>query len=218
MQLWANWLEALQFALEFFSSALGVSAGVAIVLLTLSLRLALLPVSWSSTYLGCIHQKRLRKLQPELQRLKAQFGKDPAVLAEKTLKLYRDRNLSFVEWRTFLGTLAQMPVLLGIFQVLRAGAGAGRFLWASSLARPDLWLAITAGITTALMVAANPDLPEQTRMIMMVFPSIIAIVFALNFASALAVYWITSNIFTAVQTAAVHLVVGQRIRSGIIAL
>lgn len=218
MQLWADWLEALQFALEFFSSTFGVSVGMAIVLLTLALRLALLPVSWYSAYLGCIRQKKLRKLQPELTRLKARFANEPAVLAEKSFRLYQDRDLSLVDWRGFFGTIAQMPVFLGIFQLLRTGASAGRFLWASSLSRPDVWLAIIAGITTALMFAANADLPEQTRMFMLVLPGVIAAVIALNCASALAVYWITSNIFTAAQTAAVHFVVGRRIRSGVIAL
>ena len=216
MQLWANWLEALQFALQFFSSTFGVSAGVAIVLLTLTLRLALLPVSWSAAYLGCVHRKKLEKLQPELQRLRERFGREPAVLARKTARLYRDRNLALVEWRTFFGSLAQMPVFIGMFQLLRAGANAGKFLWASSLARPDLLLAIIAGITTALMIAANPDLPEQARVILMVLPSVVAILFAMNCASALALYWITSNIFTAAQTATVHFVVGRRIRSGAI--
>ena len=211
MQLWANWLETLQSALQLFSSTFGLSTGVAIVLLTLGLRLALLPVSWSSAYRACIHQQKIKKLQPELQRLRSRFAKEPAVLAEKTFELYRKHRLSLIEWRSFLGSLAQMPVLLGMFQVLRAGVDAGRFLWVASLSRPDFWLALIAGITTALMVAANPDLPEQTRAIMLVLPSVVAFVFALNFASAIAVYWITSNLFTAIQTAAVHFVVRRHI-------
>jgi len=211
MPLWSNWLETLQSALQLFSSTFGLSAGAAIVVLTLALRLALLPISWSSAYRACVHQKNMRKLQPELQRLRSRFEKEPGVLVEKTLELYRKHNLSVVEWRSFLGSIAQMPVLLGMFQVLRAGVDAGRFLWVSSLSKPDIWLALIAGVTTALMVAANPDLPEQTRAIMLVLPSVLAVVFALNFASAIAVYWITSNLFTAIQTAAVHFVVRRHI-------
>jgi YidC/Oxa1 family membrane protein insertase len=111
-----------------------------------------------------------------------------------------------------------MPVLLGVFQVLRTGAESVRFLWISSLARPDVFLAVLAGITTALMMAANPDIPEQTRMFVIILPSVIAVVFALKFASALALYWVASNLFTAAQTSAVHFVVGRRIRSGQIAI
>ena len=65
-----------------------------------------------------------------------------------------------------------------------------------------------------LMMMANPDLPESVRVIMIVVPSIIAIVAALKFSSALARYWATSNCFSAVQTTAWHFVVRRRIRTG----
>jgi membrane protein insertase Oxa1/YidC/SpoIIIJ len=77
---------------------------------------------------------------------------------------------------------------------------------------------VIAGVTTAIMIAANPDLPEQARTIMIALPSIVAFLFALNFVSALGVYWITSNVFTAIQTLAVHFVANRRIRNGSLAL
>jgi YidC/Oxa1 family membrane protein insertase len=136
------------------------------------------------------------------------------MLMEQTLKLYRRRGISFVSGRPIVGALVQMPVVLGMFQVFKSSTEAARFLWVSSLARPDLWLAILVGITTAMMIAANPDLPEQTRMILVAVPSIIAVLFALKFSSALGLYWITSNVFTAIQTLTVHLVIDRRIRDG----
>lgn len=218
MQLWTYWLEALQGALQLLATTFGISVGGAIVLLTLALRLALLPVSWSSAYRGCIHQKKLRKLQPELRRLRDRFGKEPPVLAEKTLELYRRRGVSFVEWRPFLGSLVQMPVFLGMFHLLRSGAQTGRFLWVASLSRPDFWMAVVAAVTTAMMIAANPDLPAQMRIVMVALPAVIAFLFALKLASALSVYWVASNAFTAFHTIVVHYVVGRRIRNGRIAI
>jgi membrane protein insertase Oxa1/YidC/SpoIIIJ len=43
------------------------------------------------------------------------------------------------------------------------------------------------------MMAANPDLPEQMRLLLILVPSILAAVAALKFCSALAVYWTISN-------------------------
>jgi membrane protein insertase Oxa1/YidC/SpoIIIJ len=77
-------------------------------------------------------------------------------------------------------------------------------------------LAILAGLTTALMMHANPDLPEEMRLIMVVVPSIIAVVFALKFCSALSLYWVTSNCFSTLQTIAVHRSVGRQVVSGAI--
>jgi membrane protein insertase Oxa1/YidC/SpoIIIJ len=86
--------------------------------------------------------------------------------------------------------------------------------WGFALARPDPVFAILAALTTMLMMAANPDLPEQIRLILILVPSILAAVMALKFCSALAVYWTVSNCYSAIQTGALHYVVARRIKSG----
>ncbi|MGD2166508.1 MAG: YidC/Oxa1 family membrane protein insertase, partial [Gammaproteobacteria bacterium] len=93
MQLWTMWLETLRHLLEVLSSDLGLGSGLAIVALTLVLRFALLPVSWSTAYSSCVRQKRLKSLQPELQRVRERFGSQPQRLAEETMKLYRRKDL-----------------------------------------------------------------------------------------------------------------------------
>ena len=109
MNLWSSWLDLLQDALALFSSGLGLSVGLGIVLLTLAVRMALLPLSWSSAYLGCVHQKKLRKLQPDLARLRELYKDKPRLLIEKMQKLHRDRGVPQVEFRAFFGSLLQMP-------------------------------------------------------------------------------------------------------------
>jgi YidC/Oxa1 family membrane protein insertase len=214
MHLWAMWLDLIRDLLQLFSSVLG--AGLGIVALTLVLRVALLPISWTSAYRGCIQQKKLRKLQPELQRVREEAGDQPHVLAERTLAVYRKHGVSPLDVRSLLGAVAQMPVLLGMFQILRDSLRGVRFLWIASLSRPDTVIALIAGLTTALMMLANPDLPENLRLIMIVVPAVIAIVVALKFSSALAVYWAVSNCFAAVQTVAVHWLVARRVRMGLV--
>jgi YidC/Oxa1 family membrane protein insertase len=218
LQIWTAWLESLRTILEILSSNVGLGSGLAIVVLTLILRFALLPVSWRFAYSACIHQKRLKNLQPEIQRIRERFRDEPQYLGQATMELYRKNGLRLLETGPILGALVQMPVLLGLFSVLRQGWEQARFLWVANLSRPDFYLAVIAGATTALMILANPDLPEHTRMFMLLLPSIIAFVFALKFASALALYWIASNCFTAAQTWAVHHLVGRRIQSGVIKL
>ena len=218
MQIWNLWLETLRSLLELLSSEAGLGLGLAVIVLTLCVRAVLLPVSWSCAYRACLRQRRVGKLQPELERLRGQLADQPQRLAEETMKLYRRRGLRIIETRPILGALVQMPVLLGMFSVLRQGIQGARFLWVASLARPDFWLALIAGATTALMMLANPDLPEQTRAVLVLVPSLLAFVFALKFASALALYWAASNCVTAAQTFAVHRLIDRGIRSGSIRL
>ena len=214
MELWTQWLNAIHGLLIFLSSSVGLGTGFGIVALTLLLRTVILPISWPIAYRGSIRQKKMLRLQPELARLKLEHGAEPRIYAERLMKLYQDNGMTMMDWRSVLGSLMQMPLFLGMYQTLRAGVNGARFLWVETLARPDPVFAILAALTTMLMMAANPDLPEQMRLILILVPSILAAIAALKFCSALAVYWTVSNCYSAIQTGALHYVVARRIRSG----
>ncbi len=213
MELWTYWLSGIQSLLTFLSFQVGLGAGLSIVALTLALRTAILPISWPVAYRGSIRQKKMLRLQPELQRLKLECG-DQAVYAQRMMKLYQENGISVMDWRSMLGALVQMPLFLGMYQTLRAGANGARFLWVETLARPDPVFALLAAVTTMLMMAANPDLPEQMRVMLILIPSILAAIAALKFCSALAVYWTVSNCYSAIQTGALRYTIARRIKSG----
>lgn len=214
MNLWTFWLESLRGLVNILSSDVGLGLGLAVIVATLLLRVLLLPISWSAAYRGCIRQKKMMKLQPELQQLKEKYANKPDVYMQKMTELYRKHELSFIDGKSLLSGLAQMPLLLGMFQALRNVGDGVRFLWVSNLLRPDTLFALIAGATTALMIAVNPDIPEQMRLFMIIVPSVIAIVAALKFCSALSLYWVASNCFSAAQTMALHFVVARRLRAG----
>jgi YidC/Oxa1 family membrane protein insertase len=214
MNVWTIWLDAIRSLVEMLSS--GVGLGFAVIVATLLLRATVLPISWSIAYRGCIRQKKMARMQPELQRIKEQFADKPDMYFKHMQALYGRNGLSFFDGKSLLGSLIQTPLLLGMFQTLRNIGNGVRFLWVPNLLKPDLALAIIAGITTALMMMVNPDLPEPMRVILIVVPSIIAVVAALKFCSALSLYWATSNCFTAIQTMVLHFVVGRRVRSGVL--
>jgi YidC/Oxa1 family membrane protein insertase len=214
MQIWAAWLDIIERILSVLSSDAELGLGLAIIVGTLLMRVALLPVAGPIAYRTCIRQKKLIRLQPELQRLKEQFSERPDAYMQKMVALYRKHDLSIMDAKSFLGIVAQMPIFLGMFQVLRQLGEGVRFLWVPDLLRPDAMLAFVAGLTTALMIMINPDMPEQMRTLLIVLPTIIVIVSALKFSSALAVYWATSNTFSAIQTFVLHRLVRHRIQSG----
>jgi YidC/Oxa1 family membrane protein insertase len=214
MELWTQWLNVIHSLLMFLSSGAGLGTGLGIVALTLVLRTIILPISWPIAYRGSIRQKKMLRLQPELARLKIECADQPQLYAARLMKLYQDNGMTALDWRSVLGSLVQMPLFLGMYQTLRAGANGARFLWVETLARPDPVFAILAALTTMLMMAANPDLPEQMRVILILVPSIFAAIAALKFCSALAVYWTVSNCYSAIQTGALHYVVARRIKSG----
>jgi YidC/Oxa1 family membrane protein insertase len=214
MDIWAWWLDSLGSIVTALAADAGLGLGLAIVVATVLLRSVVLPLAWPIAYRACIRQKKLAKLQPELRALQDRFRDQPDVYLRKLTELYKANELAVVDTRTFLGAIAQMPLFLGMFQVLRNAGDGVCFLWVPNLLRPDVALAVIAGLTTALMMAVNPDLPEQVRVFMIVLPSILAVVAALQFSSALAIYWATSNAFSAIQTVLLHALVRRRIDAG----
>ena len=214
MNPWTLWLDALRSLVETLSTEVGLGLGLAVISATLMVRMLLLPISWSAAYRGCIRQKKMTRLQPQLQLLKEKYGTKPDVYMQQMTALYRKHGLSLVDGKALLSGIAQMPLLLGMFQALRNVGDGIRFLWVPNLLKPDTLFALIAGATTALMIAANPDLPEQMRLFMIIIPSVIAVVAALKICSALSLYWIASNCFSAVQTSALHFIVARRLRAG----
>jgi YidC/Oxa1 family membrane protein insertase len=216
MSLWSTWLDLIRGTLGVLSSDVGLGLGLGIIVATVLLRTVLLPIAWPNAYRACVRQKKMLKLQPELSALKERYGNDPQVYMQKLGELYRRHQVAMFDGKGLLGALVQLPLFLGMYRTLRNVGDGVRFLWVPNLLRPDMALALIAGLTTALMMAANPDLPEHVRMLMIILPSVLAIIAALKFSSALAIYWTASNAFSAVQTLALHAVVRRRIRSGAI--
>jgi YidC/Oxa1 family membrane protein insertase len=91
-----------------------------------------------------------------------------------------------------------------LYRTLSNGVGTSAFLWIRNLARPDVVLAILAALSTAAAMALAPNMPEHIRLTIILLPAILCFVAALHFSSGVALYWITSNLFGAVQTFALR--------------
>jgi YidC/Oxa1 family membrane protein insertase len=214
MDMWTLWLDAIRSLLTFVSASTGLGLGLGVIAMTIALRTALLPLTWGAAWRGCIRQKKLQRLQPQLAKLKEQYSGDLRSHTRHMRTLYERHGLKFLDGTTLLGALAQIPILLGVFQVLRDAPLSGRFLWIANLARPDVWLALIMGLATTLLVVANPDLPQHLRFIMIVVPTLFAVITALKFSSALVLFWTMTNLYSALQTVVLHRVVARRIKSG----
>ncbi len=85
--------------------------GVAIILLTIVIRLILFPVFQKSTR----HQRQMQDLQPKLKKLQDQHKGDKAKQAEAMMSLYKEHKIS--PFSGFLMLLIQIPILIALYQV-----------------------------------------------------------------------------------------------------
>jgi YidC/Oxa1 family membrane protein insertase len=210
MELWQCWLTIIQRTLAFCAVDLHLGMGLAIILTTLVVRSAFLPLTWTIARRADDRRKSLQRLKPALDRLKERFAGDQQRLAQEMMKLYQREGVSFLGRTSLFGTLAQLPVFLGIYQVLRRIRRAGHFLWITDLGRPDFWLALIAAAATMALMATNPDLPEHLRLILIMVPAIFTMIVALKFSAALSLYWTTTNAFSGAQTFVLRAVLNRR--------
>ncbi|HEX3839128.1 MAG TPA: membrane protein insertase YidC [Steroidobacteraceae bacterium] len=204
MHLWQDWIGLLQDILHVMAVNWGLGTGLAVIVLTTGVRASLIPLTWSLAYRAALRQAKLAKLAPALKLIREQHATDRHAQMQKTLELHRQHGLSMADGKGLLGALLQMPVIYGLYKALSSGVGATAFLWIRNLARPDRILAVLAAISTAAAMAAAPHMSEQARLMIILVPAILCFVAALHFSSGVALYWITTNLFSAAQALALR--------------
>ena len=181
--------------------------GVAIILLTILVRLLMWPVYAKSAR----SMKRMSKLSPMMAELKEKYPDDPQKVQKETMKLYSKYNINPVGG--CLPMFLQLPVFLGFYRMLWGAVELRHesFMgFVTDLTMPDNLmmlgsfplniLPILMSIASFIQMAMTPKTGDNTqRMIFMMMP-VMFLVFCYNFASGLALYWTISNVFTIFQT------------------
>ena len=193
--------------------------GVAIICLTLVVRLAMFPISRRSQLSMQKYQREMGRLKPKMDALKAKYqDKNKKKMNEELMKLYREEGVSMVP-KGCLVMCLQLPVFIGLFQALRYSIDLRHsvFLWAKDLTAPDqlfglalrtkgiplvpdpLYLnifPILMGITWYLSsaMAPKPADPQQAQqMKMMKWMPVIFSLLLYNYPAGLALYMVTSS-------------------------
>lgn len=201
------------------------SVGWGIIILTIIIRFILLPSSAQSI----IAQKKIKELQPEIDKIKGKYKDDKKAQAQAMMAFYQQNKIN--PFSSCLPLLVQFPILIILYYVFQSGLDTSRFgdllytftprpeyintnfLWAD-LAKPDIFLAVLAGIlqfwqTKQLMPTptknknSNKDsqtvLQESLGRNMLYFMPILTVMIAIKLPSALPLYWCVTTLFMIIQ-------------------
>ncbi|MCX6873447.1 MAG: membrane protein insertase YidC [Verrucomicrobia bacterium] len=213
MQYGWFWLVSvgLNQTLNFFHDCLAGMAkkwawGLAIILLTIVVRVVIWPLHAKSTRT----MKRMSKLQPEMAKLKEKYADDPNKLNTETMGLYRKFGINPLGG--CLPMFIQIPIFFGFYRMLQYAVelrGQG-FLWVDDLSQPDTltywagipinFLPVVMAISSFLQIRMTPKTGDAMQQRIIMFMPFMFFFFCYNFASALALYWTTQNIFSIGQT------------------
>jgi len=199
-ELWTSYVYLIAVVFTWLIQLFGGSVGLAIITLSSSVRIALLPLSIRLAQRAKKQQEILLKLQPEIEELKKRYSSNPQKLSEETLKVYRRNGYSPFSGSTISGMLVQLPIFAGLYSVIRNGVTVGsRFLWITDLAKPDLLLTIVIGLLTFITSAIAPGISHQSRNMMLIVPTVITLFFVWQMSSGLGLYWAASSAFGIAQ-------------------
>jgi len=184
------------------------SWGLAIVLLTIIVRLFLWPFHAKSQRA----MKRMGKLAPLMKELQEKYKDDQQRQSQEMMKLYKDYGVNPLGG--CVPILFQIPIFFGFFSMLGSAAElrGEPFLWVKDLSLPDTVthlfgfplnpLPIIMGITMWLQMKFTPQpatVDKMQQRIFMLMPFMF-LFFCYSYASALALYWTTQNIFSIAQS------------------
>lgn len=189
----------------FYQYIPGKDFGVAVILLTVLIRLVLYPLMTKSIK----SQKILTELQPRIQEIQQRFKNDKQAQAKEIMALYQKEKINPLGG--FLPLLIQLPILIALYQVFWKGVLVEgidpTFLGILNLAQPSIILAVLAGIcqffqtktmTPKAQKAKDGDKMGQfsnmmQKQMLYVFP-IFTVFILFKLPSAIGLYWIVTSL------------------------
>lgn len=197
------------------------NVGLAIIILTIIIRLILLPSSMNATR----QQKRMRDLQPEIAEIQAKYKDDKQKQSQELMAFYKENKINPLG--SCLPLLIQLPILLVLYYVFMNGLSTARFdllygftprpefintmFLGLDLAKPDRWiLPIIAGVlqyfqSRQIMPAPPKDQAKGQEMQaaiskqMLYLMPIFTVIIAGRLPAALPLYWAVTTLFAVVQ-------------------
>lgn len=199
----------------------GHSVGVAVITLTIAVKIALLPM----TIRASKAQRAMKEIDPEIKELRNTYANDKQQLATKTMELYKEKGVNPASG--CLPIIIQLPFIIALYQLMWRGLSLhsealyafvphpealNMMLFGINLAGKNILLAVLAGLTqflqTKFLFPNTKSLFEkqQSEMTMQeeftrslniqmlfIFPILISYI-SYRYSAAVALYFITSNI------------------------
>jgi YidC/Oxa1 family membrane protein insertase len=199
-------LDVLDDVLTFWHDLLGGgdnSWGFAIILLTFTIRIFILPLTFKSVK----SMQKLQVLQPEMKKLQERYKDDRQRLSQEMMKFYQENKVNPLG--SCLPLLLQIPFFIALFELLRSPnfkadiKGEESFFFIPDLAKnlTDepfvlaflIVLYVATQLIASVITMVGGDKTQQRIMFALPF---VFVIFIVNFEAGLIVYWITTNVWT----------------------
>ncbi len=195
MGLWTAFVGLIYSSLLGLAMLFGGNMGLAIGVLSVTVRLALLPLTLRMAYRSLQVQAALKRVEPELSSIRKKYKDDAARMWEETAKVHQREGIKILGGGSVFGMLVQMPLLIGVFSAVRRGlSGFGRFLWIKDLMKSDPLLACVCAVLTAISAVLGTNVPEQQRVATVLIPASLTLLFLWRMSAGVTIYTFSSGL------------------------
>ena len=206
--IWAALCKPMLVVLKWFHGVVG-NWGVAIILLTVLVKVLLIPL----THRAMVGQEAMKKLQPKIDEVKKKFPEDKERQQMEMMKAYQEAGVN--PFGSCLMILVQLPVWAALFTTLRNSYElygepfTAHFLTDLTIKDPTYLLPVLLGVSQILTSKLQPPAldPAQQRMMVWFMPIFFTFIM-LQYPAGLLLYIFTNNILTVLQQAVLRRIVG----------
>ncbi|MFY9463361.1 MAG: YidC/Oxa1 family membrane protein insertase [Candidatus Sungiibacteriota bacterium] len=216
--LWRPLFNGLVF---FYNILPGQDLGIAIIALTITIRLILAPLLWKAQ----AAQKKMALIQPELKRIQAAHKGNKEAQSKALMELYAAHQVN--PFSGCLVLLIQLPILIALFQVFRSGLDVASLAYVYGfLARPEvfhpiafgfldltkgnIWLGVMAAATQFFQTklstpppapdgATAGDFAKALQWQTTYFFPVLILLWSYSLPAALTLYWTAMNVFGIIE-------------------
>lgn len=172
--------------------------GVAIILLTVVVRVVLFPL----TYKGMVTMKRMGKLQPKMMALRERFKDDKERMNREMMEMYRKYRINPLSG--CLPILLQIPIFFALYSALLGAIELRHspfIFWITDLSAHDglYVLPVFMGASMFVQQKLTPTSLDPVQAKIMLWMPVVFTFFMLSFPAGLTLYWSTSNVLSIAQ-------------------
>ncbi|HRG30798.1 MAG TPA: membrane protein insertase YidC [Trichococcus flocculiformis] len=185
--------------------------GLAIIAITIIVRLAIMPLNFSQIKKTMVQQEKMKYIKPELEDIQfrqknAQSPEEKAAVSQEMMALYKENNISMTGGVGCLPILIQMPIFTAMYQAVNLTPEISQSTFLGiNLGVSSPLLAILAGVAYVIQgYVSTIGMPQETKSqmkSMMLMNPIMILMFSWSSPAGLALYWLAGGIFAAAQTA-----------------
>lgn len=184
-------IEFLIQILVFFHDNVYPNYGVAIILLTIVVRIAMSPL----TFTQIRAQSQIQKIQPQINKIREKYKGDKEKMNKEIMSIYGENKINPLSG--CLPLLLQLPVIFALYMMIQkyAPINVESFLWLNELGKPDpYYILVILFVATSFITQQMTITEPSQKFINYIMPIAMGILF-IRFPAALFIYFDTSNIW-----------------------